>query len=298
MAPAPGAGGTGAVSERVIRTPAKINLCLSVLGRRPDGYHDVEMLMQAVGLFDEVRVRLAPAGITVFCDDPSVPSGEGNIAFRAAKEALSLAGARSGVAVEIRKAIPSGAGLGGGSSDAAAVLAACSDLLGLKLSPDRLAELGTRLGMDVPFFFSGPTAIARGRGEVLEPLAPPAPYWVLLVNPGFAVPTAWVYQNLNLGLTRKVDCTNIARLSVRRLAGALHNDLETVTASHHPVICEMEEALMGAGALGSRMSGSGPTVFGLFETEEACRSAASALDGRGWRLFPAQALTESPFGRR
>jgi 4-diphosphocytidyl-2-C-methyl-D-erythritol kinase len=286
------------MTECVVRAPAKINLCLSVLGRRPDGYHDVVMLMQMVGLSDEVRVRLTGGGIAVRCDDPAVPPGEGNIAFRAAKAMLDASGKRSGLSIDIRKSIPSAAGLGGGSSDAAAVLWACNELFGLGFGRERLAEIGTGLGMDVPFFFHGPAAIARGRGEVLEPVPSRGPFWVLLVNPGFAVPTAWVYNNLNFGLTKKIDCTNIARLSVCHLARVLHNDLETVTASHYPVIREMEDALMGAGALGSRMSGSGPTVFGIFETEGACRSAAETLaQHRGWRLFPAEALTESPLGR-
>lgn len=285
------------MNERVVRAPAKINLCLSVLGRRSDGYHDVEMLMQMVGLFDEVRVRLTGGGIEVRCDDPAVPSGGRNIAFRAAKAMLDASGAKAGLSIDIRKNIPSAAGLGGGSSNAAAVLWAADELLGLGFGRERLSSIGTGLGMDVPFFFHGPTAIARGRGECLEPVPSPGPFWALLVNPGFAVPTAWVYKNLNFGLTKKIDCTNIARLSVCHLARALHNDLETVTASHYPVIREIEDALMGAGALGSRMSGSGPTVFGIFETEGACGSAAEALARRGWRLFPAAALTESPLGR-
>lgn len=281
--------------ELTLKAPAKINLCLSVLGKRPDGYHEVEMLMQMVGLYDEVRVSVGGQGITVTCDSAAVPGGEGNIAYRAAAEIVKRAGSGSGLTIGIKKAIPVAAGLGGGSSDAAAVLAAANRLLGAGLDAGRLAEVGVGLGMDVPFFFSGPLAVARGRGEVLARVAPLPAFWVLLANPGFETSTAGVYKNLNLRLTKKVDCNKIARLTVRKVAESLHNDLETVTADAHPVIHEIEEALLACGALGARMSGSGPTVFGIFETESACRQAADALTPRGWRLYPAAALTEPPF---
>jgi len=120
-------------------------------------------------------------------------------------------------------------------------------------------------------------------------------FWVLLVNPGFEISTAWVYQNLNLRLTKKVDCNKIARLKVRDIASGLHNDLETVTKAAHPVIGTIEKALLAQGAAGVLMSGSGPTVFGIFETETACRAAAQSLSGEGWRLHPAVTLAESPF---
>jgi 4-diphosphocytidyl-2-C-methyl-D-erythritol kinase len=281
------------MNELTLRTPAKINLCLSVLGKRPDGYHEVEMVIQAVGLYDEVTVRLAGSGITVRCDSDAIPAGEGNIAYRAAREMLALSGRPSGIAIEIKKNIPVAAGLGGGSSDAAAVLVACNRLLGAGLGRDRLAGIGTRLGMDVPFFLYGPTALARGRGEVLTNIPSPPQFWVLLVNPGFETSTAWVYKNLNYGLTKKGDCNNIAGLKVSQIALSLHNDLETVTAAAHPVIGEMERSLLDSGALGVCMSGSGPTVFGIFNAEAACRAAAQALHTKGWWLYPAETLTGS-----
>ena len=283
------------MNELTLRTPAKINLCLSVLGRRPDGYHEVEMVMQAVGLYDQVTVRHAKSGITIDCDNTAVPGGKENIAYRAAREILSLTGRSGGVSIEIGKSIPVAAGLGGGSSDAAAVLVACNRLLGAGLGRDRLAEIGTRLGMDVPFFLFGPTALAKGRGELLTSLPSPPKFWVLLVNPGFETSTAWVYKNLNFGLTKKGDCTNIAGLKVSQIARSLHNDLETVTAAAHPVIGEMERSLLDSGALGACMSGSGPTVFGIYPTEAACRAAAQALHTKGWHLYPAEILTGSPY---
>jgi 4-diphosphocytidyl-2-C-methyl-D-erythritol kinase len=283
------------MNELVLHTPAKINLCLSVLGKRPDGYHEVEMVMQAVGLYDEITVRLIESGITVNCDNSTIPAGEGNIAYRAAREMLDLSGKQSGIAVEIKKNIPVAAGLGGGSSDAAAVLVACNRLLEAGLGRDQLAEIGTRLGMDVPFFLYGPTALAKGRGELLTSLPSPPVFWVLLVNPGFETSTAWVYKNLNFGLTKKGDCTNIAGLKVSQIARSLHNDLETVTATAHPVIGEMELSLLDSGALGVCMSGSGPTVFGIFTAEAACRAAVQAIHTKGWRLYPAETLTGSPY---
>jgi 4-diphosphocytidyl-2-C-methyl-D-erythritol kinase len=282
------------MSEITVKAPAKINLCLSVLGKRPDGYHEVEMLMQMVGLYDEVTVARGDRDINVRCDNSAVPSGEANMAWKAAAAILKLSGSNTGLAIEIKKAIPVAAGLGGGSGDAAAVLAAANRLLRTGLNRERLAQVGAGLGMDVPFFFYGPTAMARGRGEVLTALAPLPKFSVLLVNPGFETSTAWVYKNLNLRLTKKVDCNKIARLTVRNIAEGLHNDLETVTAAVHPVIGKIEEALMAQGAAGVRMSGSGPTVFGIFETENACRTAAENLSQEGWRLFPAESLTESP----
>lgn len=279
------------MNELRVQAPAKINLCLSVLGKRPDGYHEVEMLMQAVALFDIVTIRIEDRGVAVSCGAQGVPEGEGNIAWRAARAVLERSPKKVGLSVAIQKNIPVAAGLGGGSSDAAAVLAAANRLLGTGLSRDQLAEIAAGLGMDVPFFFYGPTALARGRGEILQTLPSPQQFWVLLVNPGFETSTAWVYQNINLRLTKRVDCNKIARLKVGQIADALHNDLETVTASAHPVIGEMERALRDVGALGARMSGSGPTVFGIFETGEQCRSAAERLRPSGWRLFPAEILT-------
>ena len=277
-----------------LRSPAKINLCLSVLGKRPDGYHEVEMLMQMVGLFDDVIITRGGTGITVSCDAAAVPSGEQNIAWKAASEMLRESGSKDGVSIEIRKNIPVAAGLGGGSGNAAAVLVALNRVLNAGFDRERLAAIGTRIGMDVPFFLYGPTALARGRGEVLTELLPAPVFWVLLVNPGFETSTAWVYNNLNLRLTKKFDCTKIPRLTVRNIAEGLQNDLEDVTASAHPEIGAIEAALREQGALGVRMSGSGPTVFGIFETESACRAAANGLSHKGWRLFPASSLTESP----
>ncbi|HUI46565.1 MAG TPA: 4-(cytidine 5'-diphospho)-2-C-methyl-D-erythritol kinase [Nitrospirota bacterium] len=278
----------------ILRSPAKINLCLSVLGKRPDGYHEVEMLMQMVSLCDEITVTRDGKGIRVSCNEGAVPSGEGNTAWKAAYEMLKAAGSGEGLSIEIKKNIPVAAGLAGGSGNAAAVLEAANRLLGTRFGADRLAAIGAKIGMDVPFFFFGPTALARGRGDLVTPMDPAPMCWVLLVNPGFETSTAWVYKNLNLRLTKKVDCNKIARLTVRNIAEGLHNDLEAVTAAAHPVINRIKEALVAQQALGVCMSGSGPTVFGIFETEYACRTAAENLSQEGWRIFVTRTLTESP----
>lgn len=278
-----------------LKAPAKINLCLSVLGRRPDGYHDVEMLMQMVGLFDEVTVAAhAGAGVQISCDSDAIPPGEDNIAWKAGHALLTRAGRGAGLSITIRKAIPVAAGLGGGSSDAAAVLVAANEVLGLGLNREQLAEIGARLGMDVPFFLYGPTALAQGRGERLTELVPMPKLQIVLVNPGFETSTAWVYKNLNLRLTKKVDCTKILRLTVGNMAAGLHNDLETVTAAAHPEIHTIRQALLEQGAAGALMSGSGPTVFGIFETGTGCMNAAENLSHRGWKLFPTETLVASP----
>jgi 4-diphosphocytidyl-2-C-methyl-D-erythritol kinase len=278
-----------------LKAPAKINLCLSVLGRRPDGYHDVEMLMQMVGLFDEVTVAARDsAGVRISCDSDAIPPGEDNIAWKAGHALLKRAAPGSGLSITVRKAIPVAAGLGGGSSDAAAVLAAGNAVLGIGLNREELAGIGAKLGMDVPFFFYGPTALAQGRGEQLTELPPLPKLQILLVNPGFETSTAWVYNNLSLRLTKKVDCNKILRLTVGNMAAGLHNDLETVTAAAHPVIHTIRQSLLEQGAAGVLMSGSGPTVFGIFETGTGCSTAAENLSNRGWKLFPTETLVASP----
>ncbi|MFA5072930.1 MAG: 4-(cytidine 5'-diphospho)-2-C-methyl-D-erythritol kinase [Nitrospirota bacterium] len=278
-----------------IKTPAKINLFLSVLGKRPDGYHDVEMLMQMVSLYDEVTVERTESDIRIFSDTATLPLGKENTAWKAAAEILSVYGKQAGLTVTIKKNIPVAAGLAGGSGNAAAVLAAANKLLDIGLDRQQLAAIGTKIGMDVPFFFFGPTAHAQGRGEILTSLPPVPMCSIILVNPGFETSTAWVYKNVNLRLTKKALCNKIPRISVHDIVTGLHNDLETVTKIAHPVINTIEEALTAQGALGVLMSGSGPTVFGVFENETACQSAAEKLFSRGWLIYPVVTLTESPF---
>jgi len=271
--------------QRTISAPAKVNLILDVLGRRPNGYHDVAMLMVRLSLHDRVRAALLPGSdITVTCPGLELAAGEENIAGRAARLFLDHAGRKTGVAITIDKQIPAAAGLGGGSSDAAAVLLALNDLLGTGLSRGELQSLGVCLGADVPFFLCGETAAwATGIGEILEPWRGLPPCHLVLVNPRYAVSTAWVYQNL--GLTHYRHLSRIPRFPERMedLAGLLRNDLEAVTSARHPEIADIKDRLIKAGALGALMSGSGPTVFGVFAGQAAAEDAAVQLAlGSSW----------------
>ena len=271
--------------QRTVYAPAKVNLILDVIGRRPDGYHDLAMLMVRLSLRDRLRVTLTDgSGVAVTCPGLDLAAGEENIAGRAARLFLDHVGQEKAVAIGIDKRIPAAAGLGGGSSDAAAVLLALNDLLATGLSRSELQGLGLRLGADVPFFLCGHTAAwATGVGEVLQPWPGLPACWLVLVNPRFGVPTAWVYQNL--GLTHRRQMPKIPRFPERAedLGQLLRNDLEQVTISRHPEIAEIKARLQGAGALGALMSGSGPTVFGVFAGPSAAeRAAAELARGTGW----------------
>lgn len=271
----------------VVDAPAKINLCLHVLGRRADGYHELAMAMQRVSLCDRIEISVRGGrGVHVRCAGLEL-DGEENIAARAAKAVLREAGQERLVDIEIDKRIPVAAGLGGGSSDAAAVLVGLNDLLGGPLAKERLLELGAMLGADVPFFLFADPAWATGTGASLEALPPLPEVYYLILNPGFAVSTAWVYESLRL--TKGGELANLPRFSVSTtgdLLAALHNDLEAVTASRHPEIEEMKSFLCKHGALSALMSGSGASVFGVFADETTAREACSAaLEETGWRAF-------------
>ncbi len=262
----------------VLQAPAKVNYRLDVIARRPDGYHDLRMIMQRVNLCDQVTIRLCDVpGITVRCGRQGVPDGEGNIAWKAARALLDLSQASYGIAVEIQKNIPVAAGLGGGSSDCAAVLLGLNELLGLGLSREQLMEIGLKLGADVPFFVFEQTALAEGVGEKLTPLAGLPAAWVVLVNPNVPVSTAWVYKNLQLTQRERLATIPDSFEDVASLCAILSNDLESVTIPAFPVISRIKEMLVDAGAGCSLMSGSGPTVFGLFDDEAAARKAGEQL---------------------
>ncbi len=261
-----------------IKAPAKVNFRLDVLGKRPDGYHDVRMIMQRIDLCDDITIVLSDTpGIRVNCGTAGVPDGPGNIAWRAADALLGFSDKKPGLDITIAKRIPVAAGLGGGSSDAAAVLMGVNELLGLGLSVTRLMEIGVGLGADVPFFVFKQPALAEGVGERLTPLEAIPTVWLALVNPNVPVSTAWAYQNLQL-TNRRADAM-IPRFygSVADLCAILANDLETVTINRFPVIRDIKDRLISCGAGGTLMSGSGPTVFGVFEDEAAARQCVAEL---------------------
>jgi 4-diphosphocytidyl-2-C-methyl-D-erythritol kinase len=270
--------------RKTVFAPAKVNLCLHVLGRRPDSYHELAMLMQRVALFDRIEVELVPGhDISVSCPGLELAIGEQNIVERAARLLLSHVGLNQGISFTLEKRIPAAAGLGGGSSDAAAVLEALDELLGLRLPRSELMVLGRRLGADVPFFLHKRTAWATGIGDLFQDWPALPPVVLVLVNPGIAVSTAWVFQNL--GLTHQRPAARIPRFpeGMSDLVRLLQNDLEVVTCQRHPVITTIKERLVACGADGALMSGSGPTVFGLFEERARAESAASNLSSEtGW----------------
>jgi 4-diphosphocytidyl-2-C-methyl-D-erythritol kinase len=253
-----------------LNAPAKVNYLLDVLRKRPDGYHDLRMIMQRIELCDEIVITLSDdPGIHVTCDKTGVPGGPGNIAWRAAEAMLSYSERKPGIGINIVKNIPVAAGLGGGSSDAATVLMGLNNLLSLGFSDEKLMQIGVKLGADVPFFIFKKTALAEGIGEKLSPVAGLPPAWMVLVNPNVHVSTAWVYQNLRL--TKKADTYNMPNFSGQfdELCAILSNDLETVTIERFPVIKEIKQELLSHGAPGVLMSGSGPTVFAVFADENA-----------------------------
>jgi 4-diphosphocytidyl-2-C-methyl-D-erythritol kinase len=262
----------------VLQAPAKVNYRLDVIARRPDGYHELRMIMQRVNLCDQVTIRLSDLpGIKVTCGRKGVPDGEGNIAWKAAKALLDLSGCSHGVIIEITKNIPVAAGLGGGSSDCAAVLLGLNELLGLGFSREHLMKIGVTLGADVPFFVFQQTALAEGIGERLTPLVELPTAWVVLVNPNLPVSTAWVYKNLQLTQRERLATIPDSFVDVAALCSVLSNDLESVTIPAYPVISDIKDALRTHGALCSLMSGSGPTVFGLFNDEQTARTAGDLL---------------------
>jgi 4-diphosphocytidyl-2-C-methyl-D-erythritol kinase len=267
-----------------LKAPAKVNYRLDVLGKRPDGYHDLRMIMQRVDLCDEVEITLSEsAGIRVTCGRQGVPDGPGNIAWRAADALLKLSGREVGIDISITKNIPVAAGLGGGSSDAATVLMGVNELLELGLSDRRLMEIGVKLGADVPFFIFKKTAVAEGIGDELTALEQVPKLWVVLVNAGIHCSTAWVYQNLELTTRKSAAILPVSYSNINDVCAVLSNDLEPVTFKRYPLVSELKELLIAEGAQASLMSGSGSTVFGLFEEESAARKAAAEIaKAHGW----------------
>jgi 4-diphosphocytidyl-2-C-methyl-D-erythritol kinase len=250
------------------------------------------MIMQRIDLCDEITISLSDTpGVRVSCGRKGVPDGPENIAWRAANALLVLSGREAGIDIAITKNIPVAAGLGGGSSDAATVLLGVNELLGLGLTLERLMEIGVTLGADVPFFVFGRTALAEGIGEILTVMEAVPPLWLVIVNPNIPVSTAWVYQSLRLTGERNGDTIPRFFKDVADVCAVLSNDLESVTIERYPVIGEIKERLVAAGAAGALMSGSGPTVFGLFASDEGARRAARSIAGASdWFVAAVRAL--------
>lgn len=267
---------------------AKVNLSLDVLGRREDGYHNLEMIMQTVSLKDVITVSVdadtEETVIEVTCDKDSVPQNDDNLAAKSARLFLEKSGFNADVKINIEKNIPMGAGLGGGSSDAAGVLTALNEVLGFPLKNHQLAEIAAAIGSDVPFFIYGGTMLAEDTGTKLSPVEAPEKIIVLIAKPEFSVSTPHVYKSLRLGdetvhpdTKSVIEALKIGDLEM--LAQSAGNVLETVTATEHEEIDEYKNIMIQSGAVYALMSGSGPSVFGVFDSEENVKRAYSILSG-------------------
>lgn len=282
-------------------SPAKINLYLAVLGRRPDGYHDIETLFQTVSVSDSITVRIdgSRGGIEVDSDDPSLPAGEENLAGRAARALLAennLSGSGLGIRIYVRKRIPVGAGLGGGSGDAATTLVALNRLLDLGLSPERLEAIGADVGSDVPFLVRGGAAIGRGRGEILTRVPCLEPVELLLAKPEVSVSTRWAYENLGSALTARgalpIVVPRYENLKVGDLVASLWNAFEDAVTRRHPEVRTIRDAMISGGAAGVVMSGTGPTVVGIFTDSAKLRDTESSLGSLSCWLERARPVDE------
>ena len=268
-----------------LKAYGKINLGLDVVRRREDGYHEVRMIMQTVRVYDAIELnRTEEEGIRLSTNLYYLPDNENNLGYRAAKLLMDEFGIRDGVEIKMKKFIPVAAGMAGGSSDAAAVLFGANKMFGLGLSKQELMERGVRLGADVPYCIMRGTALSEGIGEILTPLPPMPQCRVLIAKPAVSVSTKHVYESLNLpslGAEAHPDIDAMrAAIEKKDLSGVvsqLGNVLETVTIPENPVIQTLKDRMMEMGADGSLMSGSGPTVFGLFTNQTAAQAAYEEL---------------------
>ena len=257
---------------------AKINLALDVTGVRENGYHDVRMIMQSVNLHDTLKLyKTENEGITLSVGTAPLPAGPGNLVYDAAALLFEKYSIQDGVRIELDKTIPMSAGLAGGSSDAAATLRGVNRLFELGLSDDELRQLGVTLGADIPYCISGGTAIAEGIGEIITPIPAIPNCWLLLVKPPAGVSTGFVYKNLDMDHLEHPDVGGmieaIRRGSYVGMVSKLGNVLETVTLAHCPEIATIKSQMQSLGADGVMMSGSGPTVYGIFPTRDAAAFA-------------------------
>ncbi len=266
-----------------LKALAKINLGLDVIRKREDGYHDVRMIMQTIHLFDKVSIeKTKEAGISLSTNLNYLPNNEGNLAYRAADLLMKEFEIKEGVKIHIEKHIPVAAGMAGGSTDGAAVLYGLNKVFDLKLSQKELMERGTGLGADVPYCIMRGTALAEGIGEVLTSLPPMPKCPVLIAKPGISVSTKFVYENLKLNeasIHPDIDqiMNDIRNQDLQGVASHMGNILESVTIPEYPVIEEIKNLMKEHGAINAMMSGSGPTVFGLFEDEATAKKAYHVL---------------------
>ena len=270
-----------------LKALAKINLGLDVIGRRENGYHDVRMVMQTIYLYDDVTIRKTEnPGIVVKTNLSFLPVNDDNIAYKAARMLIDEFGIESGVEITLEKHIPVAAGLAGGSSNAAAVLVGMNRIFDLKLSQKELMERGVKLGADVPYCVMRGTVLAEGIGEVLSPLPPMPKCYILIAKPGINVSTKVVYEKLDSKPIENhpdIDAIieGLEENDIYKVAASLGNVLEAVTIEDYPVIEEIKDAMKKAGALNAMMSGSGPTVFGIFDDKKVAKAAKETIKAMG-----------------
>lgn len=258
---------------------AKVNLGLEILRKRSDGYHDLETIFYRIGLKDEIEVQETPSAVSMECDDPTLRIGPENLCIRAAQALRTETGEHRGTHIVLHKRIPTGAGLGGGSSDAAAVFVALNELWKCGRSPDALRRVAASVGSDVPSFLAGPITFGSGRGEIIEDLPQRFPYWLVCVTPPVSVSTSWAYGHLRIPIrTRRRSLRDRflgAVDSIESLAEILSNDFEPTVLPTHPEVGAVQRALKDAGCRVALMSGSGSSVFGLTVDRSTAAAAAS-----------------------
>ena len=278
------------------KTPAKVNLGLHILSKREDGFHELETLFQMVNWCDEIKIECLSRGLELVCNQPDIPTDDGNLVIKAAHILQTRYPDQcKGARIHLNKNIPHGAGLGGGSGNAAGVLLGLNFLWGLKLKREDLISVASELGSDVPFFLFSPCAIGRGRGEILEPVKNSIRFYVLMVYPGFAVPTASVYGNLKLKLTKRENNISILKnfllqSEFAQLGATWSNDLELFVFKEYPGLSGIKKEMLALGAKGALLSGSGSTVFGIFDNPETAKSAHARLDRGKFMLYLAESV--------
>jgi 4-diphosphocytidyl-2-C-methyl-D-erythritol kinase len=289
----------------IVRAHAKINLDLRVLGTRTDGYHELRTVFQAISLHDTIECVPRDGPFAIECDTAGVPLDASNLIWRAAQalwRSLRRDGPVTGVGIRLQKRIPLQAGLGGGSTDAAATLLGLTRAWRVPVQPSQLTDLAAALGADVPFFLSGGTALGLGRGDEVYPLADLPRHWIVLLIPGFGVSTrdayGWYDDERDLGRGQASREAQYVPGPWPSRAAQMINDLEAPIARHYPEIEQMKLTLRRAGALAAAMSGSGSTVFGLFQKRADAVVAVERLSGSGWRVVLTESLGRGEYARR
>lgn len=280
---------------------AKINLGLDVIRRRPDGYHEVKMIMQTVNIYDILTFqKREELGIVLSVDQKELPCDKNNLIYKAAELVLHTYGREEGVEISLQKNIPIAAGMAGGSTDAAAVFHGLNELFQLSMSLDEMKQLGVKIGADVPYCIMGGTALSEGIGEVLTPLSPPPFAYLVVAKPDINVSTKFVYENLHADtLTYHPDIDGMVEAlkegSLLGITDRLGNVLETVTVREYPIIEQIKDEMKKAGAENALMSGSGPTVFGIFKEKEKAEKAAQVIGDKGMarQIFVTEFMNEA-----